>query len=330
MWLHAQDGVAAIASRVASGVTPPRVCPDALSALETRGLDTWIPTPTGFPPVLLVRGRPPARAGVAVVGSRATDPYGLSCARRVAEDAVRYGRSVISGGAEGCDAAAHRSALAHGGHTTVVLGAGHDHPYPRHHQALFEEIVHHGGCVISPFWPTTPPARYRFLLRNRVIAALAKVTVVVRAGVRSGALSTARAARDLGRTVLAVPGDVGEALSQGPHALLNQGALALTGPSQLGRVLDQQGPWAWPVRHRGNGAPWPDERRVSVDAGGDLSAPARRVLALAYPNVLLDLDELVMQTGLTVEEVLSATLELELAGLLEHHPGQRVCVTGGP
>jgi DNA processing protein len=147
----------------------------------------------------------------------------------MALDLASTGWHVVSGGAFGIDGAAHRGALVGSGSmagpqgtTVVVLAGGVDIAYPRAHTALLGRVVDEGGLLISEAPPGTPPLRRRFLSRNRLIAALSAGTVVVEAGVRSGALSTARHARRLGRPVLAVPGPVTSGLSAGPHLLLRQ------------------------------------------------------------------------------------------------------------
>jgi DNA processing protein len=166
---------------------------------------------------------------VAIVGSRAATSYGLHVAGELGLDLAAAGWHVVSGGAFGIDGAAHRGALVGSGSregpqgtTAVVLAGGVDVPYPRAHTALLARVVDEGGVLISESPPGSLPLRRRFLSRNRIIAALSAGTVVVEAGVRSGALSTARHARRLGRQVLGVPGPVTSGLSAGPHLLLRQ------------------------------------------------------------------------------------------------------------
>jgi len=260
------------------------------------------------------------------VGARATDAYGAAVARRVAVDAVGLGYTVVSGGAEGCDAAAHRGALDQRGPTVVVLGGGHDRLYPRGHLRLFEEVVEGGGALVSPYWPTTPVSRFRFVARNHVIAGLSDVVVVARARHRSGALVTARAARALGRPVLAVPGDVGEGLSGGAHALLESGAVALTSSAVLARVLGakRRAIGSWPVRHEGSAAPWSVTQAASAEPDPDgIGASGAALLAALSEESGLDLDAMVVRTELPVDAVTSALLDLELSGLVRRLPGDR-------
>ncbi|HLZ36978.1 MAG TPA: DNA-processing protein DprA [Mycobacteriales bacterium] len=141
---------------------------------------------------------------VAVVGARAATAYGEHVSGELAADLADAGWAVVSGGAFGVDAASHRGALAAGGATVAVLASGIDVPYPRGHDTLFDRIAHE-GLLVTDWPPGAAPARLRFLVRKRVIAALTRGTVVVEAAARSGALNTARHARELGRLVMAGP-----------------------------------------------------------------------------------------------------------------------------
>jgi DNA processing protein len=145
---------------------------------------------------------------------------------------------VVSGAAYGIDACAHRGALSAGGATVAVLACGVDRPYPRGNEELIERIAAE-GAVVSEVPPGSSPTRWRFVTRNRLIAALSGVTVVVEAGWRSGASITAREAGDLGREVAAVPGPVTSATSAGCHRLLREGAVCVT---DVGEVLELLGP----------------------------------------------------------------------------------------
>lgn len=182
--------------------------------------------PASCPPggVLRVRGALPGRGAIAIVGSRQGDAYGREIAGRVAEAAVAAGRQVVSGGAYGIDAAAHRATIECGGATIVVLGGGLDRAGPAAHRRLFDEALVAGGGWVSPFPCGARPARWTFLRRNRWIAGLSEAVVVVQAGIRSGARSTASAARALGRPVWAVPGPMDAPLHRGCHVLIRDGA----------------------------------------------------------------------------------------------------------
>ncbi len=169
---------------------------------------------------------------VAIVGSRSATSYGAYVAAEIADGVAGAGRAVISGGAYGIDAAAHRAALAHDGATIAVMAGGVDRLYPVGNDELLRSIVA-TGAVVSEVPPGFAPHRSRFLSRNRLIAC-AKATVVVEAASRSGALSTARHAADLLRPVGAVPGPVTSASSSGCHAMVRDGvAVLVTGADEV-------------------------------------------------------------------------------------------------
>jgi DNA processing protein len=168
------------------------------------------------------------RRSVSVVGSRAATGYGGHLAGEIAADLSERGWAVVSGGAYGVDAAAHRGALATKGVTIAVLACGVNFPYPAGHAELFAAIAA-DGLVVSEWPPGQHPARMRFLIRNRVIAALTCGTVIVEAGERSGALNTARHAAELGKPLMAVPGPVTSAQSAGCHRIIREwGACCVT------------------------------------------------------------------------------------------------------
>jgi DNA processing protein len=158
---------------------------------------------------------------VAVVGARAATGYGAHVAAELGYGLADRGWTVVSGGAYGVDAAAHRGAIAADGATVVVLACGVDTAYPVGHANLFERVAEQ-GLLLSEWPPGASPRRQRFLVRNRVIAALTVGTVVVEAAARSGALATARRAHDLGRTLMGVPGPVTSAMSVGVHQLVRE------------------------------------------------------------------------------------------------------------
>jgi DNA processing protein len=165
----------------------------------------------------------PKTPAVAVVGARKATFSGLDVARCLGRDLAEAGVQVVSGMALGIDGAAHRGALDGGGSTVAVLGCGIDVCYPRRHRDLRDEILA-GGCVISEEARDAAPLKPQFPKRNRLIAAMACAVVVVEASARSGALSTARWAVDLGREVLAVPGSIRSPVSEGTNLLIRDGA----------------------------------------------------------------------------------------------------------
>ncbi|CUU61003.1 DNA processing protein [Parafrankia irregularis] len=181
------------------------------------------PQPAPGPPLALwVRGAESlsaARRAVAVVGARAATDYGKYLAGDLGVALAERKWCVISGAAFGIDAAAHRGSLAGGGPTFAVLAGGIDVPYPAAHAELLDEIAHR-GALISEAPPGSPPYRRRLLARNRIITALARGTVIVEAGYRSGALNAARHARELSKPLMVFPGPVTSAMSAGCHRLL--------------------------------------------------------------------------------------------------------------
>jgi DNA processing protein len=182
------------------------------------------------------------------------------------------GWAVVSGGAYGIDGCAHRGALAAEGMTVAVLACGVDHAYPRGHENLLDAVAAQ-GVVASEWPPGRTPTRVRFLVRNRVIAALTRGTVVVEAGIRSGALSTARHARELSRPLMAVPGPVTSELSAGCHEIIREwGAVCVTGAHD---VLDQVAVVGDHVAERRRGRVFPRDSLDPVTARVLEALPSR-------------------------------------------------------
>lgn len=187
---------------------------------------------------------PPAAKSVALVGSRDSTSYGASVTGDLAYSLAQRGFTVVSGGAYGIDAHAHRAALAGGSGpmpTIAVMAGGVDRFYPSGNEDLLRAVANQ-GAVIAEVPPGSAPTRYRFLQRNRIIAALASVTVVVEARWRSGALNTAHHAESLGRAVGAVPGSVHSANSAGCHRLLREGgAICVTDAAEIAELASPSG-----------------------------------------------------------------------------------------
>jgi len=236
---------------------------------------------------------------VAIVGTRSCSPYGAQVARRLGRELAAAGAVVVSGLARGIDAEAHRGALEGEGATVAVLGCGIDRDYPRAHSALAQRIAA-GGLLISEYEPGTEPAPWRFPARNRIIAGLARVTIIVEARARSGALITADFALEEGREVFAVPGEITSALSRGTNELLRLGAAPLVEPED---VIDALGL---------EKAPAPRAIRLSEEA-----SRVRELLADRSASV----DDLVGKSGLAADAVAAALVELELTG-------EAVCAEG--
>ena len=191
----------------------------------------------GRPRWLFMRGAGTQAPAIGIVGTRTCTRYGIDLARAYGRVAAEAGWSVVSGLARGIDGAAHTGATMAGGHCQAVLGSGIDVVYPRSHTELHVAVLETGGVVMSEFPPGTPPEGWRFPTRNRVIAGLSDVLLVVEAGVKGGALITARIALDYGVPVYAVPGDVDRVASVGTNLLIRDGAFPILGPDDLAEVL---------------------------------------------------------------------------------------------
>lgn len=187
---------------------------------------------------LFVRGTNVQNPSLGIVGTRSCTAYGLELAEMYGRVAAQAGWSVVSGLARGIDGAAHRGAVNAEGHCHAVLGSGIDVVYPASHRRLFQSILDSGGLVTSEYPPGTPPEGWRFPTRNRIIAGCSDVLLVVEAGLKGGALITARLALDYGVPVYAVPGDVDRATSVGTNLLIRDGAFPIFGPDDLAKALD--------------------------------------------------------------------------------------------
>jgi len=261
--------------------------------------------PTG----LWVRGRPHLRMwalrSVAVVGARACTEYGTHMAATLAAGLAERGWVVVSGGAYGVDGAAHRGTLAGGGATVAVLACGVDRPYPRGHTELINRVAQQ-GLVIGELPPGDHPTPSRFLVRNRVIAALTRGTVVVEAAHRSGSLVTARAAQRLGRHTMGVPGPATSALSAGVHELLRGGAVLVTDAAEIVELVGDMGELA------------PD-RRGPVLPRDLLDADARQVLAALPGHGTAAPDDIARDARTTPDDVIALLYELRSLGYVERH-----------
>jgi DNA processing protein len=316
-------GADQLAALVASGPPRERVA-EVLAGLRRSGarVVTWrdedypasLRAIDDAPPVLFVRGafaeserRQWPGDAVAVVGARRATPSGVEIASWLAGGLAARGVCVVSGLARGIDAAAHAGALAGGGTTIAVLGSGFERLYPPEHASLADSVAR-SGALVSEFVPDTPALPEFFPRRNRIIAGLAKATVVVEASAMSGALVTARLAMEQGREVLAVPRDPLQQGSEGPNALLADGAAPARSADDvlaaIGRTRTAAGP----------------PERVHAEPP---SGVAGRVLS-ALDGRPRSLDDL---AGRFPDERTSSLLavlsSLEVDGLIERLPGPR-------
>ncbi|MBM7088660.1 DNA-processing protein DprA [Streptomyces sp. NPDC056956] len=264
---------------------------------DARPLGLWVRGPAGL--------RMWALRSVAVVGARACTEYGAHMAATLSAGLAESGWIVVSGGAYGVDGAAHRGALASGGATVAVLACGVDRPYPRGHTQLIGRIAEQ-GLVIGELPPGEHPTQSRFVLRNRVIAALTRGTVVVEAAHRSGSLVTARAAQRLGRHTMGVPGPATSGLSAGVHELLRQGAVLVTDAAEIVELIGGMGELA-PVR-RGPVLP------------RDLLEPAARSVLAALPGRgSAGPEEIARGAQTTPDDAVARLYELRALGYVERH-----------
>lgn len=270
------------------------------------------------PPLLFVRGDADLlqREGVSIVGARNASASGRRLARRLAQEIGAAGFAIVSGLARGIDAAAHQGGLATG--TVAVIAGGVDVIYPPENEALYEDIVASGAAISEMPMGQIATARH-FPRRNRLISGLSLGVLVVEAAPRSGSLITARMAGEQGREVFAVPGSPLDPRARGANALIRQGAQLTEGADDVLEALQ---------RMRGRrieefvGAP-PKGIETAPTDPASLDHGRDRLLALLGPTAV-DVDELIRQSELTPPAVITILLELDLAGRLDRHPGNRV------
>jgi DNA processing protein len=306
----------------------------------------WALGDVGYPPQLLDIDDPPLllfamgslagrwaagdhlrEAGLAMVGSRNPTPQGQLHAQRFARALAQQGLTIVSGLALGIDGAAHEGALAGGGQTVAVVGTGLDRVYPRRHLDLARRIVA-SGAIVSEFPLGTPPLNHHFPQRNRILAGLARATLVVEANLQSGSLITARLAAEQGKEVMAIPGSIDSPQSQGCHQLIVQGARLV---GSVADVLEALGlltlaaAGAVPQRSSSPSQELPvrpdrsEPPEAQVPETG-LSPP----LAALLPQLgfeALSFEDLQARCGWPAAELQAALLELELAGDLARLPG---------
>jgi DNA processing protein len=246
------------------------------------------------------------RVRVAFVGTRTPSPYGTAMARRFAAALARAGVVVVSGLARGIDQAAHQGALEAGGDSIAVLGSGVDRPWP---EGPLAERLAHEGLLLSELQPGSPPRRHHFPLRNRLISGLARGVLVVEAASASGSLITARWAADQGKEVWAIPGRIDHPMSAGCHRLIREGASLLERPEEL---LSDLG-FAMSTGAATAAAP-PSEPQAR-------DAPLSARLLRALEGECWTADDLAELAQADVARVLSALVELELAGAVARGPG---------
>lgn len=307
-------------------------------------LEAWLSAPDHhllrpddphYPPLLREISRPPSTLFVAgnpdvltlpqlaIVGSRNATAEGADTARSFAAHLAAAGFCITSGLAEGIDAAAHLGALhAPGGRTIAVCGTGPDSVYPRRHAALAAQIVAAGGAIVSEFAPGTPVSRSNFPRRNRIISGLCVGVLVVEASVRSGALITARHAMEQGREVFAIPGSIHNPVARGCHRLIREGARLVETAAD---IVDELGGLLAGLQSGEQEQQSADRHETA--AGGVISTSVSDMehtdLLAAMGCNPVAVDVLASRCGLTIGELSSMLLILELQGLVRSLAGGR-------
>lgn len=239
------------------------------------------------------------RQALAIVGSRSSTPIGIESAHAFAAQLAKLGFVIVSGMAQGIDAAAHRGCLTAGGDTIAVVGTGLDRVYPARHAELAAQIRAQ-GLLISEFPLGTPPLGRHFPMRNRIISGLARGVLVVEAGIHSGSLITAHQAIEQGREVFAIPGSIHNPNSKGCHHLLREGAKLVDSVTD---ILDELGG----VLHQASVISATDDC-----ANAELPAAEYRELLAAIDDAPTSVEHIVERSGLTPDAVCSMLLVLEL------------------
>jgi DNA processing protein len=334
----ALDALPTIARR-AGGARPPAIASidgaaEELAAAAAAGAQAIALCEAAYPPLLRqIDDAPPllyvlgdaallARPAVGIVGTRNASLNGRRLAERLAADLGAAGYLIVSGMARGIDTAAHGAALKTG--TAAVLAGGVDVVYPPENAALHRAIAA-AGVVISEIAPGTEPQAGHFPRRNRLISGVSRGIVVVEAALRSGALITARMALEQGREVFAVPGSPLDPRSRGPNDLIRQGAILAEDADDVLNGLAG----VITARHAPGEMESEAPETPPPASESDMDA-ALRLLEEALSPAPATVDELVRSCQLSPAVVTTVLLELELAGRLERHPGNRVALVAGP
>jgi DNA processing protein len=319
--------VQGIGGKIASAIVDARNDSAALGLIEEcrqRGVALLLPSQERYPRllkeivdppgILFVRGEILPRDGlaIAIVGTRHATHYGLSQAERLAGGLARAGLTVVSGLARGIDSAAHRGALAAGGRTIAVLGSGALNIYPPENRELAAAVIEN-GALASEAPPHSPPFKGSFPQRNRIISGLSLGVIVVEAPPSSGALSTAKHAREQGREVFAVPGRVDSRVSRGCHALIRDGAKLV---ESVDDVLEELGPLV---------------ETTATASGNAIRHPAELSLNEVEQQILAaisieptSIDQVIVASRLPASKVLATLSVLEMRRLLRRLSGSMV------
>ena len=255
---------------------------------------------TDFPPIIFFKGNLVAlkQPMISIVGTRKISDYGKQCIRKIAETFVRKGITVVSGMAFGVDAAVHNCVLENNGSTIAVLASGVDVPSPATNTGIYNRIIQNDGLIISEQILGTVPIPGFFPLRNRIISGLAKATIIIEAGERSGALITAYQAFEQNREVYAVPGDITANRSLGTNKIIRKGVAKLLTSAEevledLGYVINEE-----------------EKKKVKFDS--DVEKDIFHLLSDSKKTI----DEIGLALGLEISEVLRTLTSMELKGMV--------------
>ncbi|MCP4675660.1 MAG: DNA-protecting protein DprA [Deltaproteobacteria bacterium] len=266
------------------------------------------------PKSLFVRGLIPSGPMVAIVGSRNADSSVCRFVSRLAGELTKHGLTIVSGGALGIDTAAHEGALDAEGVTVAVIGSGFDFMYPEANRSLFERIEGK-GALVTEYSHEQPPTKWTFPRRNRIVAAMASAVIVAQAGERSGALITARIARELGVPLGAMPGAAGDPRNLGSHRLLREGAKMVENPTDVLALVARDREVEQLT------LPTFERKAISRAELQSLSSTEVKILDILGSRPV-HIDEIIVDTGLGSGETSAAILSLEMAGLVEDRGGK--------
>ncbi|MBD3272391.1 MAG: DNA-protecting protein DprA [Elusimicrobia bacterium] len=278
---------------------------------EYPSLLAQIPSP---PPVLYVRGRLPCESmrAIALVGTRRPTQAGRVIARMISAELAKRSVVTVSGCARGIDSEVHHATCENQGQTVAVLGSGLLVPYPPENRSLIDRIAA-SGAVLSEFPLCAKPERYNFPRRNRIISGMSAGTVVVEAGIKSGALITARYALDQGREVMVVPGNPVHEAGQGVHWLLRNGARPVANAEEILEDVFNDFPVQQELSARGIPVACTDEERILLECMGS-----------EHKHI----DELIQQTGLPIRILHTVLMHLEMQGIIIELPGKYYMCSG--
>lgn len=341
--LRAVHGVGdTLIARLREGFDPQEV-ERILTQLDNLNIDVWLHGSPEYPESLYQLSSPPlllycrgslkepwtTHRSVAFVGTRRPDAHGVQMTQSMVRPLAQDRWCIVSGGALGIDATAHRAAVHGLGSTVAVLASGVDRPYPPQNRDLFRMMVERGGALLSEFPPGTRPEKGYFPRRNRLISALSAGVVVVQCGAKSGALHTATCARRIDVPVMTLPGRPRDPLAAGPHHLIRTGAHLVASVSDIEEVLTatpgeptQLSLWGAAVAQQAKDRlEAPSPQNTTTVSLPDLSGCSDLWIKIlknlpAENHCTKALDAIAIDVGVPVEEVSSALVLMELEGMV--------------